>query len=101
MKSAVTLTIASLFVTAALTSCGTGKVDVRYPTVQQLDDLDVQWGLSRRVPRGGPSRTYSYDPSASTAGTRSNLAVPPNAPQTPPAASAPPSQIPRIPDQLR
>ena len=95
------LTIAAL----GLVSCDT-PADVKYPTVQQLDDLDVQWGLPRRVSKGGPSRTYSYDPAADNARrspSGSMPAVPANTPAAPapevPLQPAPPSAT--IPDVLR
>jgi hypothetical protein len=46
-----------LFISAfSLTSCESGKIDVRNPTADQLDALDVQWGLPKRQPKGGAKR---------------------------------------------
>ena len=94
-----------------LTSCATsGSAEVKYPTVQQMDDTDVQWGLSRRKPRGTPSRSLAYDQAAGapTSGGAGGGAV--QAPAMPdpvldsgPRSSATPSSSPApvIPDQLR
>lgn len=63
------IALALVGVAAGLCGCSTsGNVDARYPTVQQMDDLDVQWGLSRRKPRGTPSRVFNYDPQAVRSG---------------------------------
>lgn len=99
------LLLALLTATLGLASCDT-PANVKYPTVQQLDDLDVQWGLPRRVSKGGPSRTYAYDPAADTA-RRSPSGSVPAVPANNPAAPAPdvplqpaqPSM--QIPDVLR
>jgi hypothetical protein len=85
----------------------TGPVDVRYPTVQQMDDLDVQWGLPKRKPRGTPSRSYNYD--GGVAPVQAPMNAMPSAPSpmsTPvPAMPDPPMEAPpptlTIPDQLR
>lgn len=94
-----------------LTSCVTsGSADVKFPTVQQMDDTDVQWGLSRRKPRGTPSRSLVYDQAASvpSSGGAGGGAV--QAPAMPdpvldagPRSSMTPSSNPApvIPDQLR
>ncbi len=92
--------LTALFTASALlglVACGSGNVDVRYPTVQQLDDLDVQWGLPRRASRGNPSRTYSAPQSFSSGAAP--VAGSPALPDPPLEASAQPA--PRIPDQLR
>ena len=94
----------------SLTSCETsGSADLKYPTVQQMDDTDVQWGLSRRKPRGTPSRSLVYDQAgAPTSGGVGGGAV--QAPAMPdpvldsgPRSSTTPSSNPApvIPDQLR
>jgi hypothetical protein len=46
----------------ALVSCssGDGRVDASYPTVAEMDRLDLQWGLPQRKSRGAPRRTYQY-----------------------------------------
>lgn len=53
----------------ATVSCSTtGSVDARYPTVEELDRMDTQWGLTPRKSRGAPKRTYQYTaPAASYA----------------------------------
>jgi hypothetical protein len=64
---AAALTVVSI----GLTSCGTGSgpIAAHNPTIQQMDDLDVQWGLQRRTPRGGTTRRYSgVDTTSSSAG---------------------------------
>jgi hypothetical protein len=57
-----------MVIAASLSSCQfDGKVDARNPTVEELDALDVQWGLAARKSRGGPRRTFQYvDPSPSS-----------------------------------
>lgn len=58
-----------LVMAVSLTSCQfDGKVDARNPTVEELDALDLQWGLTPRKSRGGPRRTFQYvEPSPSAA----------------------------------
>lgn len=68
---------------AAFASCSsTGRVDARYPTVDELDRLDTQWGLTQRKSRGAPKRTYQYT-------------APPPGFAPAPAAAAQPSAPPR------
>ena len=95
--------LAAFFLSSlGLASCGS-NVDVKYPTVQQLDDMDVQWGLPRRESKGGPSRTYTYDPAVMPSPRRSSSgsvpAVPANDPAPPPPSASPSN--PQIPDILR
>lgn len=53
------------FGACGLSSCGSSdSIDLKFPTVQQMDDMDTQWGLSRRKPRGTSSRGIVYDPAA-------------------------------------
>ncbi len=53
--------LACAVIVSLFSSCQfTGKVDARNPTVDELDALDVQWGLPARKSRGGPRRTYQY-----------------------------------------
>jgi hypothetical protein len=92
--------------TGALISCESpGNVDVKYPTVQQMDALDVQWGLPKRKSRGTPSRSLTFDGggSAPSAVVPSGVAPLPALPdpvlEVKPAAPAPPAMV--IPDQLR
>jgi hypothetical protein len=94
-----------------LTSCGSsGSTDLKYPTVQQMDDMDVQWGLSRRKPRGTPSRSLVYDQAAgvpSSGGAGGGAVQAPAMPDPvldsgPRSSMAPASNpAPVIPDQLR
>ena len=101
--------LTTVLAACALSSCSSsGPVDVRYPTVQQMDDLDVQWGLPRRKSRGTPTRSYAYD---SSTGAAAPVSSAPQAPALPdpllePAPSsfspaAPATNPPAIPDQLR
>lgn len=92
-----------------LTSCGSsGAIDLKYPTVQQMDDMDVQWGLPKRKPRGTPSRNLVYDQATaapaggnSVGGAIQAPAMPDPALDTSPRGS--PVGVPAmvIPDQLR
>jgi hypothetical protein len=50
--SAILLIISAL----SLSSCQSGRIDVKHPTADQLDALDVQWGLPKRQPKGGAKR---------------------------------------------
>lgn len=69
---------------SSLSSCSMGgSADVVNPTVTQMDQLDVQWGLSPRKSKGGPRRTFQY----MDTGTPSAAAAPASAPA--PAAAAP------------
>lgn len=65
------MSLSRLFATAGVaallplsfTSCGTGgdgPIAAEFPTVSQMDQLDVQWGLPPRKSRGGPRRSYQY-----------------------------------------
>lgn len=77
-----------------LPSCGSGpgRVDVRNPTISQMDDLDVQWGLPRRASRGTPKRLYPTLPGESAPAAEAPSAAPA---AVPPAASlAPAAQAP-------
>lgn len=42
-----------VLVSAAITSCSSSSTPIAAtnPTVAQMDELDVQWGLPRRVPK--------------------------------------------------
>lgn len=72
-----------LITTLVLVSCG-HQADLKYPTVQQADDMDVNWGLERRKPRGGPKQFFQ---SRSTAAAAAGLMD--EAPPATPAAPAP------------
>lgn len=72
-----------LITTLVLVSCG-HQADLKYPTVQQADDMDVSWGLERRKTRGGPKQFFQ---SRSTAAAAAGFTD--DAPASAPAASAP------------
>lgn len=104
------MTCTRLFLAAILAltavSCG-HKADLYYPTVAEADAMDVQWGLEKRKPRGGPKQFYQYrstDPVTSTpaaAAPSAPAAAAPAAPAAPaPAAPAAPSVQGRV-DALR
>lgn len=99
-----------LFVSAAvaaaacgLVSCESpGKIDVKYPTVQQMDALDMQWGLPKRKPRGTPSRSMSYDAGGVAPSSAAPASSVPPSPALPdPALDIVPAPAPAIPEQLR
>jgi hypothetical protein len=64
-----TMTIRHLFRASALaaaclilSNCETGPsgpVDITNPTIDQMDSLDVQWGLPKRVSKGAPKRYFN------------------------------------------
>ncbi|MFN7561139.1 MAG: hypothetical protein ACK5TH_05130 [Prosthecobacter sp.] len=71
----------------AFVSCTFHSADLKYPTVEQADAMDQQWGLPRRKARGGPKQFFQSDNAAAAAGySRQELAAP-VAPA--PAAAAP------------
>jgi len=90
--SAATACAASL---CLLSSCetGGGKIEAVNPTVAEMDQLDVQWGLQPRRARGNPRRSYAA-PSPSTSYTP---AAPVREPVTQPAPA--PASIPPVPPQ--
>ena len=104
--SALILPVVMACAMLSLTSCGTGsKVDLKYPTVKQMDEMDVQWGLPRRQSRGTPTRSYIYDGTGRSE-VRMAPPMPPDlAPEVPDPVLEVPSSIspnnPDIPDQLR
>jgi len=77
-------------------SCETGgpPVDLRYPSVADLDAADVRWGLPARKDKGAPKRTYQYQ--VDEAGGRGGSAPAPVA--SAPATPAPADPIPAKPD---
>jgi hypothetical protein len=77
-----------------LPSCGSGpgRVDARNPTISQMDDLDVQWGLPRRTSRGTPKRLYPTLPGESAPAAEAPSAAPATIP--PAASPAPAAQAP-------
>lgn len=85
---------AAILALVFLPSCGSGpgRVDARNPTISQMDDLDVQWGLPRRTSRGTPKRLYPTLPGESTPEASSAAPAP-----TQPAASPAPAAQPQAP----
>lgn len=88
-----------LITTLVLVSCG-HQADLKYPTVQQADDMDVNWGLERRKTRGGPKQFFqSRSTAAAAAGFTDDAAAAP-APAAPapaaPAAPAPAAPQPSV-----
>lgn len=83
--------LGALVLTAfTLTSCGTSStaVEAVNPTIDQMDDLDVRWGLPRRTARAGASaRRFSSD--SGTASTKSES----KEGETPPPASKPQGNV--------
>jgi hypothetical protein len=72
---------------------GCGSYDVKHPTVAQMDELDVQWGLTKRVPKGGAKRLLNPD-AAAAMGVSTPATPTPAAPATgatPPAAATMPT----------
>ena len=67
--------------------CETGgpAVDLRYPSVAELDAADVRWGLQPRKGKGAPKRAYQYQIEDSSG--RGGATAPP---VSAPVASAPP-----------
>ena len=81
-----------------LACSSSGPVDVKYPTVAQMDALDVQWGLPKRKARGTPSRMYS----AEGASTGQYVAPAPTAPALPdPPLELPGAAPAPLPEALR
>jgi hypothetical protein len=76
-----------LITTLVLVSCG-HQADLKYPTVQQADDMDVNWGLERRKARGGPKQFFNSRSTAAAAAGFTDDA---------PAASAPAASAPAAP----
>ena len=77
----MTMKSLSLFITAILAltllpSCGSGpgRIDARNPSISQMDELDVQWGLPRRTSRGTPKRLYPTLPGETAVGASASAA---------------------------
>lgn len=83
-----------LLASLLVVSCG-HNVDLKYPTVQQADDMDVNWGLERRKTRGGPKQFFQSR-STATAASGFNEGVPavPAAAGPAPTAPIPPAPVP-------
>ena len=81
--------------------CNSGgpPIDLRNPTVAELDAADVRWGLQPRKGKGAPKRAYQYQMDEQPSGGTPSAPVPvasAPAPATPP--SAPSNPIPPAPD---
>ncbi|MBX7209190.1 MAG: hypothetical protein K1X78_12810 [Verrucomicrobiaceae bacterium] len=94
-----------LFYTAAAVAClvqascetGGPPVDLKYPSVSELDSADVRWGLPARKGKGAPKRVYQYQ--VDEHGGSSAAAAPvASAPPPSSAPSAPAEPIPAKPD---
>jgi nucleoid-associated protein YgaU len=86
-----------LITTLVLVSCG-HRADLRYPTVQQADDMDVTWGLERRKTRGGPKQFFqSRSTAAAAAGFTEDAPAAPAPAAAAPAAPAPAAPAPAAP----
>jgi len=81
----IVLTLGISLAAAQLSSCTTA-VDVKHPTVAQQDQMDVQWGLAPRQPKGGAKRLYA---APDNGGLIPPDAAQPGAPQTLPTTPAP------------
>lgn len=83
--------LAALTLMSCLTSCGTSSAPIQAhnPTIQQMDALDVQWGLPKRQMRSnsGPRRFSSPETVAPTA--TSNGSATPSAAKPQPNAVDP------------
>ena len=77
-------------------------VDLRYPSVADLDEADVRWGLQPRKAKGAPKRAYQYQLDESGGGGAAPAASAPvvSAPAPAPAAApqATANPIPPAPD---
>lgn len=94
--------------TLGLVSCGFGggAADLKYPTVSEMDSMDVQWGLEPRKSRGAPKRSYQVPGSVgadapSMIPPRETVNAPPPASAAQPAAPAEPALDPARINNLR
>ena len=83
--------------------CGTAgpPVDLRNPTVAELDAADVSWGLAPRKGKGAPKRAYQYQVDEAGGGGSGAVAAPAPvvaAPSRSAAHQAPANPIPPAPD---
>ena len=86
-----------LITTLVLVSCG-HQADLKYPSVQQADDMDVTWGLERRKPRGGPKQFFqSRSTAAAAAGFTEDAPSAPAPAAAAPAAPSAPAPAPAVP----
>lgn len=79
-----------LLTALVLVSCG-HNADLKYPSVQQADDMDVQWGLERRKARGGPKQFFQSRSTAAAAAGFTDEAPAAPAPATAPASAPVPA----------
>lgn len=86
-----------------LTSCdmGGGGVDLKYPTVQEMDAFDIQHGMTARKGRGAPKRSFQYEKDAVAEDSpgspaASQAAAEPAAPAPQASAPAAPPAEPRL-----
>ena len=95
MRNRLLLSALCLLLQASLSSCffNREKADATYPTVAEMDALDLQWGLPKRKTKGGPRRMFQYyEPkSGGAAGTPVPSMISPEPPAPAPAASPAPS----------
>lgn len=89
--------LGALVLTAfTLTSCGTSStaVEAVNPTIDQMDDLDVRWGLPRRTARAGASaRRFSSDSGTASTKSESKESKESKEGETPPPASKPQGNV--------
>lgn len=97
------LLLASLLAMSTV-SCTFHRADLWYPTVAEADAMDVQWGMEKRKPRGGPKQFYQYKSSdmaamnlpAAGAAAPQMAPAPAPAPVTSPAAPSAPIADPSV-----
>lgn len=82
------LAFSLLALVIALPSCSSNRIDVKHPTVAQMDQLDVQWGLPPRQNKGGAKRLMPT-PESLNLPPSLDAATAPMAPQTLPTTVAP------------
>lgn len=93
---------AALFACLLQSACETGgpPVDLRNPSVAELDAADVRWGLPPRKAKGAPKRTLQYqmDDSGSHGGSGAVAAPAPAAASGGSSPAPAPEPIPAKPD---
>jgi hypothetical protein len=84
--------LAALTLLSCLTSCGTSSAPIQAhnPTIQQMDALDVQWGLPKRQMRGssGPRKFSSPDTGAAASAASNEASRPAAEPAAKPQQNA-------------
>lgn len=83
----IRLLLAALLASSAV-SCSFHSADLKYPTITEADEADVQWGLARRKERGGPKQFYQYRSSEAAAMGVTEAAAPAAPSAGGPAAAA-------------